>query len=61
MDQLLLSYIQASDESERQHHLDEVLLAYAVPEVRLTVRLRLSFFVDSRGKSPHSQDAEDLF
>lgn len=61
MDQLLLPYLQASDESERQHHLDEILSAYAVPEVRLALRRRLSFFVDSRGKSPHNQDAEDLF
>jgi hypothetical protein len=29
MDQLLLPYLQASDESERQEHLDELLLAHA--------------------------------
>jgi RNA polymerase sigma factor (sigma-70 family) len=61
MDQLLLPYLQASDDSDRQRHLSEILSAYAVPEVRLALRRRLSFFVDSRGKSPHNQDAEDLF
>src|SRR6266511_1755150 len=61
MDQLLLPYLQATDDSDRQRHLSETLSAYAVPEVRLALRQRLSFFVDSRGKSPHNQDAEDLF
>jgi RNA polymerase sigma factor (sigma-70 family) len=61
MDQLLLPYLQARDDSDRQRRLSEILLAYAVPEVRLTLRRRLNFFVDSRGKSPHNQDAEDLF
>lgn len=61
MDQLLLPYLQASDDSDRQRHLTEILSAYAVPEVRLALRRRLSFFVDSHGKSSHNQDAEDLF
>ncbi len=61
MDQLLLPYLQASDDSDRQRHLSEILSRYAVPEVRLALRRRLSFFVNSRGKSPHNQDAEDLF
>jgi RNA polymerase sigma factor (sigma-70 family) len=61
MDQLLLPYLQARDDSDRQRHLNEILLEYAVPEVRLALRRRLNFSVDSRGKSPHNQDAEDLF
>ena len=61
MDQLLLSYLQAATESDREQHLQEILSAYAVPEVRLALRRRLSFFVDAHGQSPHNQDAEDLF
>jgi RNA polymerase sigma factor (sigma-70 family) len=61
MDQLLLPYLEANDESDRQRYLTELLTQYAVPEVRLTLRRRLSFFVDSHGKSSHNQDAEDLF
>jgi len=61
MDQLLLPYLQANSDSDRDQHLQEILSTYAVPEVRITLRRRLSFFVDSHGKSPHNKDAEDLF
>ena len=61
MDQLLLPYLQASDESERQQHLDELLLIHAVPVVRQALRQKLGFHVDQRGVNPHNQDAEDLF
>jgi RNA polymerase sigma factor (sigma-70 family) len=61
MDQLLLPYLQASTESDREQQLQQILSAYAVPEVRIALRRRLSFFVDAHGKSPHNQDAEDLF
>ena len=61
MDQLLLPYLQASDESERQQHLDEILMVHAAPVVRQALRRRLGFFVDQRGTNPHNQDAEDLY
>jgi len=61
MDQLLLPYLQASDESERQQHLDELLLIRAAPVVRQALRQKLGFHVDQRGVNPHNQDAEDLF
>jgi RNA polymerase sigma factor (sigma-70 family) len=61
MDQLLLPYLQANSDSDRDQQLQEILSTYAVPEVRITLRRRLSFFVDSHGKSPHNKDAEDLF
>ena len=61
MDQLLLPYLQASDESERQQHLDELLLIHAAPAVRQALRRRLGFYVDQRGMNPHNQDAEDLY
>ena len=61
MDQLLLPYLQASDESERQQHLDELLMVHAAPVVRQALRRRLGFYVDQRGTNPHNHDAEDLY
>lgn len=61
MDQLLLPYLQAASESERQQRLDELLLVYAAPLVRKALRARLGFYVDQRGMNPHNQDAEDLY
>ncbi len=61
MDQLLLPYLQASDESERQQRLDELLLVHAVPLVRQALRQKLGFYVDQSGINPHNQDAEDLY
>src|ERR1051325_9273395 len=61
MDQLLLPYLQASDESERQQHLDELLMVHAAPIVRQALRRRLGFYVDQRGTNPHNHDAEDLY
>lgn len=61
MDQLLLPYLQATDDSERQLRLDELLLLNAAPVIRNTLRLRLGFYVDQLGTSPYNSDAEDLY
>src|SRR5260370_23484113 len=61
MDQLLLSYLEATTESERQERLDELLLVHASPIVRKILRRRLGFFVNSQGVNEHKQDAEDLY
>lgn len=61
MDQLLLPYLRATDDSERQQHLDELLLVHAAPVVRQALRRKLGFYVDQRGTNPHNQDAEDLY
>ncbi len=61
MDQLLLPYIQATGESERQERLDELLLLYAAPVIRNTLRLKLGFYVDQSGASAYNPDAEDLY
>ena len=61
MDQLLLPYLQASDESERQVRLDELLLLHAAPVIRNTLRLKLGFYVDHSGASAYNPDAEDLY
>ena len=61
MDQLLLPYLQASDESERQQRLDELLMVHAAPVLRQALRRTLGFYVDQRGINPHNQNAEDLY
>src|SRR6266481_40991 len=61
MDNLLLPYLKASDESERRRHLDELLIVYAAPVVRRTLRQKLGFHVNQLGLNPHNPDAEDLY
>src|SRR6266480_3394220 len=61
MDILLLPYLKASDESERRRHVDELLIVYAAPVVRRTLRQRLGFHVNQLGANPYNPDAEDLY
>jgi len=61
MDNLLLLYLTATDESERQEHLDELLVVYAAPVVRHTLRQKLGFHVNQFGVNPYNPDAEDLY
>ena len=61
MDQLLLPYVQATDVSERQQQLDELLIVYSSPVVRRTLRQKLGFHVNQLGVNPHNPDAEDLY
>jgi len=61
MDNLLLPYLTAIDESERQEHLDELLVVYAAPVVRNILRQKLGFYVNQVGVNPYNPDAEDLF
>jgi len=61
MDQLLLPYLSATDESERQQHLDELLLVHVASVVRRTLRQRLGFSIDRQGTNPHNPDAQDLY
>src|SRR5712691_7894160 len=61
MDQLLLTYLQASNESERQRHLDDLLLIYAMPVVRRTLRHRLGFSINRKRTNTHNADAQDLY
>lgn len=61
MDQLLLPYLQATGDSERQEQLDELLLFRAAPIIRQTLRRRFGFHVSQSGTNRNNQDAEDLF
>jgi len=61
MDQVLLPYLQATDESERREKLDKLLIVYAAPVVRRTLRQKLGFHVNQFGVNPYNPDAEDLY
>lgn len=61
MDNLLLPYLTATEESERQEHLDELLVVYVAPVVRHTLRHKLGFHVNQLGVNPYNPDAEDLY
>src|SRR5258708_35849375 len=60
MDHVLRPYLQATEESEREKCLEELLLFRAAPEIRFTLRQRLGFHVSQSGVNPHNQDAEDF-
>jgi RNA polymerase sigma factor (sigma-70 family) len=61
MDQLLLPYLEATDEQGRSRQLEQLLQVSAAPVVRKTLQLRLGFHVSPQGSNPHNQDSEDLF
>lgn len=61
MDQLLLPYLRATDESERQQCLDELVLLHAAPVVRKVLRKRLGFHVSQQGTNRNNQEAEDVY
>ena len=61
MDNVLVPYLTADDERERQQHLDELLTLRAAPLIRQVLRRRLSFNVNAQGINENNQDAEDLY
>jgi len=61
MDQVLVPYLQATDESEKQRCFDELLLLHAAPVVRKTLRSRLGFHVSQHGTNRNNQEAEDVY
>jgi RNA polymerase sigma factor (sigma-70 family) len=61
MDPLLLPFLHACNESERQVCLDEILVVHATPVVRQVIRRKLGLYVSQRGINPHNEHAEDLY
>ncbi len=61
MDQVLLPYLNATDESGRERLLDLLVVFHAAPVVRQTLRQRLWFHLNQTGKNRKNQDAEDLY
>lgn len=61
MDNVLIPYLSAKDEQDRQVHLDELLILRAGPLIRNVLLRRLAFHVSARGANQNNQDAEDLY
>jgi RNA polymerase sigma factor (sigma-70 family) len=61
MDNLLVPYLTADDDQDRQHHLQEILTVHAAPRIRQVLRRRLGFYVSAQGVNENNQDAEDLY
>src|SRR5262245_48697898 len=61
MDNVLVPYLTADDDSERQQHLSELLTVRAAPMIRRVLRRRLGFHVSAQGINDNNQDAEDLY
>ena len=61
MDNVLVPYLTAEDDGERQQHLDELLILRAAPLIRGVLLRRLGFYVSAQGVNENNQDAEDLY
>lgn len=61
MDNVLLPYLSADNDRERQQHLNELLTLRAAPLVRNVLLRRLGFYVSARGVNENNRDAEDLY
>jgi RNA polymerase sigma factor (sigma-70 family) len=61
MDNVLVPYLTARDDHERQQHLYELLTVCAAPLIRQVLRRRLGFYVSAQGVNENNQDAEDLY
>ena len=61
MDNVLVPYLTADNEREREQHLDELLTRHAAPLIRQVLRRKFSFYVSGQGINKNNQDAEDLY
>ena len=61
MDHVLVPYLTADDEREREQHLDELLTRHAAPLIRQVLRRKFGVYVSGQGINKNSQDAEDLY
>ena len=61
MDNLLVPYLSAEEEGERQQQLEELLTLRAAPLIRGVLLRRLGFYVSARGVNENNRDAEDLY
>ena len=61
MDNVLVPYLTADDDGQRQQHLNELLTVRTAPVIRQVLRRRLGFYVSAQGANEKNQDAEDLY
>lgn len=60
MDSTLLAWLHSTDEAERERLLAEIILVWAAPVIKNTLRLKLGFHVGTGGESSNNPDAEDI-
>ena len=61
MDNVLVPFLNAVDDRERQQHLNELLTLRAAPLIRNVLLRRLGFYVSAQGVNEKNHDAEDLY
>ncbi len=61
MDSVLVPYLSADDDGERQQHVEELLTVHVAPLIRKVLRRRLGFYVSAQGVNENNHDAEDLY
>src|SRR5256885_13660700 len=61
MDNVLVPYLAADDDRERQQHLHELLTLRAAPLIRGVLLRRLGLYVSAQGVNENNQDGEDLY
>ena len=61
MDNVLVPYLAAKGDREREEHLHELLTLRAAPLIRNVLLRRLGFYVSGQGVNEKNKDAEDLY
>lgn len=61
MDAVLLPFLNAASDSEREEHLDELILFRAAPLVRRILRRKLGLHLSDQGSNRDNHEAEDLY
>ena len=61
MDKVLVPFLTADDDRQRQQHLDELLTLRAAPLIRGVLLRRLGFYVSAQGANDNNPDGEDLY
>lgn len=60
-DAILLSFLRATDEADRERQLGELITTYAAPLIRRTLWQHFGLAVDQAGANARDPDAEDLY
>jgi len=60
-DSVLVSFLRATNESEREQFLDELISVHAAPLIRQTIRRRLGVYAHQPLSSAQGVDGEDIY
>ena len=61
MDSILQSWLDLTDEAERERVLNEIIQVHAAPLIKQALKLRLDFYLGKDGNNSNNPDAEDLY